>query len=117
VATWVLGYAVGFFGGPIVHFSHAKWGIGFASFGARALGGPLLGALPGLIGYCAATGGVDDCAATGASWGLLGGLVAVDLFDGLVLARERPSRKKKQAYLPFLTFTRNSVILGGYLPL
>jgi hypothetical protein len=99
--TWALGFTLGLLTGPIVHFAHGRWGIGFVSLGARALIGPL-GAVPGLVGYCAATGGVHDCAAVGAQWGLLGGLVAVSLFDALVLAYEPAPEKPTHAMTLFV---------------
>jgi hypothetical protein len=111
LATWVGGYTIGFFGGPIVHFAHGRIGTGFASFGARAVLGPL-GALPGVLGYCGATGGVSGCGETGAFWGLLGGLLAVDVFDAFVLAHEPAS--EKAASLPSLYIGRDRVSVGGY---
>jgi hypothetical protein len=78
-----------------VHFVNARWGIGFASFGLRALGGPI-GAVPGLIGYCAATAGVRGCVETGAAYGLVGGLIAVDLLDALVLAHDKGRKQENR---------------------
>ena len=98
-----MGYLVGLVGGPTVHFVHGNWGTGFISLGARALIGPL-GVVPGIAGYCAATGGVKNCSEDGALYGLVGGLVAVDLFDALVLAGGS-------------TVPRDlSIVVGGYLP-
>lgn len=51
------------------------------------MAGPMF-VVPGVAGYCAATAGVHDCSETGAVYGLLGGLVAVDLFDALVLVHD-----------------------------
>ena len=115
LATWVGAWSFGLFGGPIVHFVHGRWGIGFASFGLRAVAGPL-GAVPGLMGYCAATAGVRGCTETGASWGLLGGLVAIDLLDALVLAHEKVDTKTASDRQVFVGVGPGTVTLGGYLP-
>ena len=111
--TWAIGLTIGLFGGPIVHFAHGRWGTGLISLGARFLVGPL-GAAPGAIGYCAATGGVHDCAAVGAQWGLLGGLVAVSLFDGLVLANEPAEEKAASSVTLYLG--PGTIGVTGYLP-
>lgn len=112
-ATWAMGYTVGLLAGPIVHFTHGRLGTGFASFGARALVGPMF-ALPGFIGYCAATAGVRGCASTGAQWGLLGGLVAVDVFDALVLAHDPVV--DEHAYRPSLYVGQSTIGVAGYWP-
>lgn len=114
LATWVGAWSLGLLGAPIVHFAHGRVGTGFGSFGLRALAGPM-GALPGLIGYCAATAGVRGCTETGAAWGLLGGLVAIDLLDGLVLAHEKVDSKKASAQQVFVNVGPGMLSLGGYL--
>jgi hypothetical protein len=115
VGPWAMGYLVGLVGGPVVHFTHRRWGTGFISLGARALAGPLF-ALPGVAGYCAATAGVTNCSETGALWGLFGGLVAVDLFDALVLAHEDVEETQQARYAPYLSVGPSSLTLAGYLP-
>ncbi len=113
LATWVGAWSLGLLGGPIVHFVHGRVGMGFASFGLRAVAGPL-GAVPGLMGYCAATAGVRGCTETGASWGLLGGLVAIDLLDGLVLAHEKVDAKQASAQQVFVGVGPGTLNVGGY---
>lgn len=85
LALWAPAYLFGLIGGPVVHFVHGNVGRGFASFGLRALVGPL-GVLPGLMGYCAATGGESGCARAGALWGLTSGLAVVSAVDAFLLA-------------------------------
>ncbi|HKU45111.1 MAG TPA: hypothetical protein VJR89_43425 [Polyangiales bacterium] len=87
LAVWVPSYIIGFIGAPIVHFAHGEIERGFGSLGLRLLVGPL-GAVFGLMGYCAATGGATDCSGDGALWGLLGGALSVSLLDAFALARE-----------------------------
>jgi hypothetical protein len=95
-AVWALGYPIGFIGAPIVHFSHGEVARGFGSLGIRLLVGPM-GAVVGLMGYCAASGGARDCAAHGAQWGLLGGSLAASLFDAFVLAQDSDPEKHSHA--------------------
>jgi hypothetical protein len=112
--TWAVGYTVTVIGAPIVHFAHARVGIGFASLGLRLLAAPLIGVLPGLWGYCAATGGGDDdCAAHGAQWGLLGGSLAVGLFDALVLAHEPADPGVAATPSPALTLGPGTIGVSG----
>lgn len=113
LATWVGAWSLGLLGGPIVHFAHGRVGAGFGSFGLRALAGPI-GALPGLMGYCAATAGVRGCTETGAAWGLVGGLVAVDLVDALVLAHEKVDVKKAAGQQVFVGVGPGTLNVGGY---
>jgi uncharacterized membrane protein YeaQ/YmgE (transglycosylase-associated protein family) len=87
LSLWVMDYLIGSIGSPIVHFAHGNIGFGFASLGMRLILGPM-GAVIGLIGACAGTAGSDDCASEGAQYGLLGGSVAIALFDAFVFARE-----------------------------
>lgn len=113
LSLWVPGYVVGFFGGPIVHFAHGQWGRGFASFGVRAGVGPLF-ALPGLMGYCSATGGTDGCTRTGALWGVTGGMLAAGLFDAFVFANETTDSERAR-YAPSVVVGPGSIIVAGYL--
>lgn len=69
--------------------------------------------VPGVAGYCAATAGVHNCSETGAIYGLLGGLVAVDLFDALVLAHHEVE-PADQACAPYVSVGSQSVVVGGY---
>jgi hypothetical protein len=111
-AIWVPGFLVGLIGAPILHATHGEWLRAFGSLGARALIGPM-GAVPGIWAYCSATGGVTGCAETGALYGLLGGLLAVDLFDALVLAYEPSPKTDSARDLPLLTVGPGFVALGG----
>lgn len=112
-APWAMGYLVGLVAGPVVHFSHGRWGRAFISLGARALAGPMF-AVMGVAGYCAATGGVSDCSKTGALYGLLGGLAIVDVFDALVLAHEEVEPNQQARYTPTVSVGPNSLTVGGY---
>jgi len=115
LGAWAIGYTVGVIGAPIVHFAHGKVGFGFLSLGLRALAAPLLGVLPGLAGYCAATGGASDCAEHGAQWGLLGGSLAVGLFDALVLAHEPADDDDAAArYAPTASIGPGAIAVSGY---
>lgn len=114
LGLWAVGYTVGSIGGPTIHFAHGRVGIGFLSLGLRALAGPLLGVLPGLAGYCAATAGADDCAAHGAQWGLLGGAVAMSLFDALVLGYEPAEGDEDPRYGPTATLGPGTIAIQGY---
>ena len=49
-------------------------------------------------------------------YGLLGGLVAVDLFDALVLAYEGVDPNETASCAPYVQLGRGSVVVGGYLP-
>jgi hypothetical protein len=72
--------------------------------------GPL-GALPGMFGYCAATG-THDCFQIGAQWGLLGGALAVSLFDALVMARKQVSTQPTSGVTASLG--PGTIAIGGY---
>lgn len=113
LAIWVPGYVVGLFGGPIVHFAHGRWKTGLGSLGLRALAGPV-GVLPGLMGYCAAVGGVRNCARAGAMWGLVGGFAVVSVVDAFALAYE-PTPQKEAAYTPSISVGLGSIAVSGYL--
>jgi hypothetical protein len=112
LAVWTFGYSIGVIGAPIVHFVHGEVGTGFGSFGLRLLAGPA-GALPGLIGYCAASGGAKDCVAQGAQWGLLGGAIAASLLDAFVLARETERDAHAQANAPTLRLGLGTIGVAG----
>jgi hypothetical protein len=91
LGMWVIGYSVSAIGAPIVHFAHGRIGKGFISLGARVVLAPI-GALPGMLMYCAASDFEDDCESDGAQWGLLAGSLAVSLFDAFALAHDpRPA--------------------------
>jgi len=75
-----------------------------------------MAALPGLLGYCSCTGGVDDCTSTGAQFGLVAGLLAVDLFDALVMAREEVERGEGSAFMPTLSAGPGFIAVSGALP-
>ncbi|MFO7177428.1 MAG: hypothetical protein DIU78_001900 [Pseudomonadota bacterium] len=112
-ATFVPLYTIGLFGGPIVHFVHGRVGIGFLSFGVRGLVAPMF-ALPGLVGQCTITWGAGKCAAEGAQWGILGGSLAVSLFDSLVLAWDKPSTESAAApsWVPLVQPHADGVLVG-----
>jgi hypothetical protein len=114
-ALWVPPYLIGLFGGPIIHATHGQWLRALGSFGLRGVVGPMA-ALPGLLGYCSTTGGVDDCTSTGAQFGLVAGLLAVDLFDALVMAREEVERGEGSAFMPTLSAGPGFIAVSGALP-
>ena len=115
VALWVPPYLIGLFGGPIIHATHGQWLRALGSFGLRGVVGPVA-ALPGLLGYCSATGGVEECTSTGAQFGLVAGLLAVDLFDALVLAREEVEQGQGSAFMPTLSAGPGFIAVSGALP-
>jgi hypothetical protein len=81
-------YTVGFFVPPLVHAFHRNWeGVG-ADIALRWLGPPMA-TLPGIMGWCSATGGSEDCIANGALAGLAISSLVVSSFDAQVLAREK----------------------------
>jgi hypothetical protein len=91
------GFAGYLFGGPIVHFSQQRTGIGLASMGLR-LGTPVAGAtigmLVGLVAWSGCNKGKEDdfCALEGAAIGLLvgagTGLFVAAVVDNAALARK-----------------------------
>lgn len=115
VAFWVPPYLIGLFGGPIIHATHGQWLRALGSFGLRGVVGPVA-ALPGLLGYCSTTGGVDECTSTGAQFGIVAGLLAVDLFDALVLAREDVEPEAGSAFTPTVSAGPGFIAVSGALP-
>jgi hypothetical protein len=106
-------YTFGFIGAPIVHFANGHVAKGFLSLGLRLGAPPLIGPLAGLMGYCAATGGTRGCTQTGIGYGLLGGTLAVALFDTFSLAYDS-DEPKQTAYQPYVYGGPNFVGVGGY---
>jgi hypothetical protein len=101
----VLPYVTGLLISPWVHVFHGRWGTALGSLALRAFA-PALGALVGLAGYCAATGGTDECTADGAVYGLLGGTVLTAGIDIGLLSHERsePAHASTTgAVMPYLT--------------
>jgi hypothetical protein len=112
LSLWLMNYVVGLIGAPIVHFVHGEVERGFGSLGMRFLVGPL-GAVFGLMGFCAATAGATDCAGDGAQWGLLGGGLSVALFDALILAHASAPNPKPSASNVGLTLGAGTIGLNG----
>jgi hypothetical protein len=72
-------------GPPVVHFAHAKVGIGFADIGVRLVA-PLVGTLAGsLVGAVVGQGDYRGTTA-GAGAGVVVGLIGASLVDAMVLA-------------------------------
>lgn len=115
VAFWVPPYLIGLFGAPIIHATHGQWLRALGSVGLRGVVGPLA-ALPGLLGYCSTTGGVGECTGTGAQLGLVAGLLAVDLFDALVLARDEVEPDERSAFMPTVSAGPGFIAVSGALP-
>ena len=111
LGLWVGAYTVGLIAAPITHFVHGNAGKGFGSLGLRLLVGPL-GAVVGLMGFCAATAGSDGCTEVGAVWGLLGGGMAVSLLDALVLAHEPAAAPVR--YTTTASIGPGSLVVRGY---
>jgi hypothetical protein len=109
-------YTVGFFVPPLVHFAHGRFFRGLGDWGVRALLAPA-GALVGLTGYCAATGGQDGCTSTGAELGFLAGVVGASLFDMAALSWDDPAPRAIQAaradVLPSFQLVRGGVLIGA----
>ena len=95
--------------------SAVEWLNAFGSLGLRSLVGPM-GALPGVMGYCSASGGVEGCAGSGALFGLVGGLLAVDLFDALVLAHSDADVTGTSRFTPSVSAGPGYVAISGALP-
>jgi hypothetical protein len=115
VALWVPDYVGGLFGGPIIHALEGEWLSALGSLGLRSLVGPM-GALPGVMGYCSASGGVRGCASSGALFGLVGGLLAVDLFDALVLAHSDADVTEASRFMPIVSAGPGYIAISGALP-
>lgn len=109
VLPWVGGTLVA----PIVHACHGRWLAALASFGLRSVGSGF-GALAGLMGYCAATGGDSGCTATGAGYGLLAGTIVMAVVDDALLAHApRDGDAAPQASLvPSLMPSQGGVSIG-----
>lgn len=114
-AFWVPPYLIGLLGGPIIHATHGEWLSALGSLGLRGVVGPMA-ALPGLLGYCSTTGGVDECTSTGAQFGLVAGLIAVDLFDAFVLGREDVEVDERSAFTPTVSAGPGFIAVSGALP-
>jgi hypothetical protein len=97
-------YLIGFLISPWVHAFHGRWGVALGSLGMRLLL-PGVGAVAGLMGYCAATGGVGGCIPDGALYGLLGGTLITEAIDIGLLAQERvePADAHATAFTPYIT--------------
>jgi hypothetical protein len=110
--TWAPLYGFGLLSGPVIHFAHGEVGRGFLSLALRGLVGPL-GLVPGMAGYCTATGGVKGCATRGIEWGLLGGALVVSMLDAFVLARPIPQTSRASAWVPVLQARHDSAFIGA----
>lgn len=115
LALWAPGYLFGLFGGPIVHATHGEWTHSLASLGLRSFVGPL-GAVAGLMGHCAAAAGASGCANTGATYGLLGGMLFVDLFDALVLGYEDVGPAEATKPKASVMVAPGFIAVSGWLP-
>ena len=81
-------YTVGLFVPPIVHAIHGGWSSAGIDIAVRWLGPPLM-VVPGMIAWCSATGGTEQCAERGALAGLAVSGFIVSSFDAQVLARDK----------------------------
>lgn len=115
LALWAPDYLFGLFGGPIVHAVHGEWLHSLASLGLRSFVGPL-GAVAGLMGHCAAAAGVRGCSNTGATYGLLGGLLFVDLFDAFVLGYEELEPAEATKPKTSVSIAPGFIAISGTLP-
>jgi hypothetical protein len=99
----VLPLVTGLLISPWVHAFHGRWGTALGSLGLRAFA-PALGALVGLSGYCAATGGADDCTGDGAVYGLLGGTVLTAAIDIGLMSHDASaeSARAKRTLSPYV---------------
>lgn len=82
-------WAIGVIGGPVVHWSHGRVGVGLASLALRLFGGIAMAAVPLWISDCIATHSLcrTDELEPMLGWSRLSGQLAVTLLDDLVLAR------------------------------
>lgn len=81
-------YLTGLLISPWVHAFHGRWGTALGSLALRAFA-PALGALAGLTGYCAATGGHDRCTGDGAAYGFFAGTVLTAAIDIGLMSHEK----------------------------
>jgi hypothetical protein len=117
LGAWTSDYIFGFFGGPIIHLAHGEWQHSLASLGARALLGPL-GSLPGSVS-CVTSVTEPDCSSDGATLGLLGGAVLVDLFDAFVLGygdAEPEPKSSAGTRWPSVSVGPGGIAIAGRLP-
>jgi hypothetical protein len=101
----VLPYVTGLLISPWVHAFHGRWGTALGSLALRAFA-PALGVLAGLGGYCAASGGADECTADGAIYGLLAGTVLTATIDIGLMSHESsaaaPTRASGNTLAPYV---------------
>lgn len=106
-------YMVGFLVSPWVHAFHGRVGTAFGSLALRALA-PALGTVPGIAGYCAASGTEKRCTKEGALWGLFGGTLLVAAIDIGAMSRETvpKSEAATAVVVPFLAPLDDGMIAG-----
>jgi hypothetical protein len=105
-------YLVGFVVSPWVHAFHGRVGTAFGSLALRALA-PALGVVPGIAGYCAASGSETRCTKEGAVWGLFGGTLLVAAIDIGALSYETvESAKSATLIVPFLAPNGDGLVAG-----
>lgn len=108
VLPWVFGFTLA----PWIHGFHGRWGTALASFAMRSVGVGF-GALAGLIGYCSASGGDTGCTNTGATYGLLGGVILASAIDSALLSYAKPDTDTSSArVMPFVAPDRHGLTLG-----
>jgi hypothetical protein len=106
-------YLLGAVGGPVVHFANGQVPKGFISLGVRLLLPAIVGVGPSTLSYCASVALTSRCSNTGAMYGLLGGTLAVSLFDSISFAR-KPVETEETAYRPYVIGGPGFVGVGGY---
>jgi hypothetical protein len=112
-AIW---WVTGFLAAPIVHFAHGRVGMGFADFGTR-VGLAGVGALAGVVGYCAATD-VKGCTSRGAEYGLIGGVALSAVIDAVAFSvRSAPSERasaedNEEAWVPAIVPQRGGALVS-----
>lgn len=109
----VFPYLVGFLVSPWVHAVHGRVGVAFGSFALRALV-PALGALPGMAGYCAASGSETRCSKEGALWGIFGGALLMSAIDIGTMSFEHvsPAELEEASVTPFLLPVEHGALAG-----
>jgi len=107
-------YLVGFLVSPWVHAFHGRVGVAFGSLALRALA-PALGVVPGMAGYCAASGSETRCTKEGALWGIFGGTLLIAAIDIGTMSFEHVSPNEEAqtaSIMPFVMPMNDGAIAG-----
>ncbi len=108
-------WALGVVGGPIIHWSHGRLGIGFASLGMRLLGGVALWVVPLWYTHCATNDSLckEDFRPI-QDWVMFTGQLSASLIDDLVLSwHANPKASSSRGLDWYVTPTPRGIVLGA----